>query len=43
VHGYTTAFTVSGCIFVVGAILTAVLLPSGVLTAGAPKEPVAAH
>ena len=43
VHGYTTAFTVSGCIFVAGAILTAVLLPSGVLTAQAPQEPVAAH
>jgi hypothetical protein len=43
VHGFTTAFTVSGCIFVVGAVLTAVLLPSGVLTAAAPVEPVAAH
>jgi len=43
VHGYTTAFTVSGCIFVAGAILTAVRLPSGVLTAQAPQEPVAAH
>ena len=43
VHGYTTAFTVSGCIFVAGAIMTAVLLPSGVLVAAAPQEPVAAH
>ncbi len=31
VHGYTTAFLVSGSIFVVGAVLTGVLLPSGVL------------
>ncbi len=31
VHGFTTAFIVSGSIFVVGAVLTAVLLPSGVL------------
>jgi len=31
VHGYTTAFIVSGSIFVVGAVLTGVLLPSGVL------------
>jgi len=31
VHGFTTAFIVSGSIFVVGAVLTGVLLPSGVL------------
>ena len=31
VHGYTTAFILSGSIFAVGAVLTAVLLPSGVL------------
>jgi len=31
VHGYTTAFTISGAIFLSGAVLTAVLLPSGVL------------
>jgi len=31
VHGYTVAFSISGSIFVGGAILTAVLLPSGVL------------
>ncbi len=31
VHGYTTAFLVSGSIFVVGAVLTGVLLPCGVL------------
>jgi len=45
VHGYTTAFTVSGSIFVAGAILTALLLPSGVLvarTVGAPS-PAPAH
>jgi len=39
VHGYTTAFTISGCIFAVGAILTAVLLPSGVLGARTPPGP----
>ncbi len=47
VHGYTTAFFVSGCIFVFGAVMTAVLLPSGVLTdASAPvgtTQPAAAH
>ena len=31
VHAYTTAVLVSGSIFVVGAVLTGVLLPSGVL------------
>jgi len=36
VHGYTTAFTVSGAIFVFGAVLTAVLLPSGPLVASHP-------
>lgn len=46
VHGYTTAFTVSGVIFVVGAVLTATLLPSGVLVAPQPapaREPVPAQ
>jgi len=46
VHGYTTAFTVSGVIFVVGAVLTATLLPSGVLIAPQPapaREPVPAQ
>jgi len=37
VHGYTTAFTISGAIFVAGAILTVVLLPSGVLGARTPQ------
>ena len=37
VHGYTTAFTVSGSIFVAGALVTALLLPSGVLTQGVGK------
>ncbi len=31
VHGYTTAFTLSGIVFCVGAALTISLLPSGVL------------
>ena len=35
VHGYTTAFILSGSIFVVGAVLTAVLLPSGALRTSA--------
>ncbi len=35
VHGYTSAFTVSGFIFVAGAVFTALLLPSGVLRAPA--------
>ncbi|MEO6879392.1 MAG: MFS transporter [Mycobacteriaceae bacterium] len=43
VHGYTTAFFVSGCIFVVGAVMTAVLLPSGVLSAEREQQPVGAH
>ncbi len=43
VHGYTTAFFVSGCIFVAGAVMTAVLLPSGVLSAEPEQQPVAAH
>jgi hypothetical protein len=30
VHGYTTAFTVSGVLFACGAVITG-LLPSGVL------------
>jgi len=33
VHGYDRAFTISAAVFVFGAILTAVLLPSGVLKA----------
>jgi len=46
VHGYTTAFTVSGGIFVVGAVLTATLMPSGPLVAPHPapaREPVPAQ
>jgi len=43
VHGYTTAFTVSGLIFVGGALLTGLLLPPGVLTAGHLATPAAAH
>lgn len=39
VHGFTTAFTVSGFIFVGGAIFTAVLLPSGVLRAPVSDSP----
>jgi len=39
VHGYTTAFTVSGCIFIGGALLTAALLRSGVLTSGHAPAP----
>ena len=42
VHGYTTASTISGSIFVFGAILTAVLLPSGVLSARTPQATPAA-
>jgi len=34
VHGYTTAFTVSGLIFVGAALLTGLLLPSGDLSQG---------
>ena len=43
VHGYTTAFILSGSIFVVGAVVTALLLPSGVLHADQPAAPAAAH
>ena len=45
VHGFTTAFLCSASIFVVGAVVTYVLLPSGVLKSSAPQgaEPVAAH
>jgi len=40
VHGYTTAFLVSGSIFVVGAVLTGGLLPCGVLRQpGSPQRP----
>lgn len=42
VDGFTTAFLVSGSIFVAGALLTGLVLPSGVLTAG-PAAPAAAH
>ncbi len=42
VHGYTTAFTVSGSIFVGGAVFTALLLPSGVLGARTPAAPAPA-
>ncbi|MHA3703758.1 MFS transporter [Jatrophihabitans sp. YIM 134969] len=41
VHGYTTAFLLSGSIFVVGAVLTALLLPSGVLRPEQPAAPAA--
>ena len=40
-HGYTTAFMLSGSIFVVGAVLTALLLPSGVLRPEHPAAPAA--
>jgi len=39
VHGYTTAFTVSGFIFVAGAAFTSILLPSGILTAPVSDKP----
>ena len=43
VHGYTTAFTLSGAIFVFGAVLTAALLPSGVLATSRQQQAPAAH
>lgn len=44
VHGYTTAFTLSGAIFAVGAVVTGVLLPSGVLIPpDGGRPPGAAH
>jgi hypothetical protein len=44
VHGYTTAFWWSAAIFAVGAVVSALLLQSGVAEAPAPgAEPVPAH
>jgi len=43
VHGYTTAFTVSGLISVGAALLTGLLLPSGVPTSAGAAAPTAVH
>ena len=43
VHGYASAFTVSGLIFVGAALLTGLLLPSGVLTSARAAAPAAGH
>jgi hypothetical protein len=43
VHGYTTAFWWSAAIFAVGAVVTAVLLPSGAREVAPGAEPVLAH
>jgi EmrB/QacA subfamily drug resistance transporter len=43
VHGYTTAFWWSAAIFAVGAVISAVLLKSGVKQADPEAEPVLSH
>jgi EmrB/QacA subfamily drug resistance transporter len=43
VHGYTTAFWVSAGIFLVGAIVTGLIFPSGVPEADPAAEPVLVH
>jgi hypothetical protein len=43
VHGYTVAFWVSAGIFALGAVLTAALLPRGVVEVDPNAEPVLAH
>ena len=43
VHGYTTAFWWSAAIFAVGAVVTALLLSSGVREPAPGAEPALAH
>jgi EmrB/QacA subfamily drug resistance transporter len=43
VHGYTTAFWVSAGIFLVGAVVTGLIFPSGVPEADPAAEPVLVH
>jgi hypothetical protein len=43
VHGYTTAFWISAAFFMVGAVLTSLLLRSGVQELDPRATPVLAH